>query len=455
MQKKRKYKLTIWQILAIGYFAFIMFGSVLLILPFATKDGQHTSYLNALFTSASAISITGLAPYDTGTHWTLYGQLVILTLVQLGGLGFMTFVSVVFQVFHKGMGLQTRTTVMASFTSSGTSPLNGASTLVKRIIIGTVICEFLGAALLAIRFIPQFGVGHGIYRSFWHSICGFCHAGFDIFGSAEGGAFVSLIPYATDPLVILTLSFLIIMGGLGFCVWGDVIDCRLNWRKFQLNTKVVLVVNAILIVTGTALFLLFERNNPYYADYNFGEKLLCAFFNAITPRTAGFATIPTAKLSESGYVLTIIFMFIGGSSASTAGGIKVGTFAVIIMGMVAAFRGKRDINIGKRRIENSLVTQSLAIFTACLLIIFVCTITICTIEPKFTFEKVLFEVVSALTTTGMSLGITPYLSPASRIILIVLMYAGRVGILTLALALAQKRSAAEIRKPVDTTLLIG
>lgn len=452
MRKKGKFTLSIWQVLAIGYLAVIIFGSVLLILPFATKDGQSTSYINALFTSTSATCVTGLVTYDTNTHWTLFGQLVILALIQLGGLGFMTFVSVIFQIFGKGLGLHARKAVMAS---SGGRKLNGISALIRRIFIATLICESVGAILLCIRFIPDFGAGRGIYMSIWHSISAFCNAGFDLMGSATGGEFVSLTAYSGDPLVTLTIGFLIIFGGLGFCVWGDVIDCRFNFKKFQLNTKVVLCMNAILIIAGTGLFMLFERNSEAYAGKGVGERLLCAFFNAVSPRTAGFNTTNLSLLSDSGYLLTVILMFIGGSSGSTAGGIKVGTFAVIIMGMLSAFRGKRDIDIGKRRVEYSLVSQALAIFAACLTIVLLATIAICAIEPSSaTFKQVLFEVVSALATTGLGLSLTPTLAVASKVILILLMYTGRVGILTLALALGEKKSVSEIKLPVDT-LLIG
>ena len=252
----------------------------------------------------------------------------------------------------------------------------------------------------------------------------------------------------------LTLTVLILTGGLGFCVWSDCIDCKMNVKKFQLHTKVVLLVNALILVLGTLLFLLFERKNADMADFNFGEKLLVAIFNATTTRTAGFSTIDLASLSNSGYLLMVIFMFIGGNSGSTAGGIKVTTMAVIFMGMLAVFRGRKDINIGKKRIDSALLSQALAIFASCLILIMVSTLAICAIEPDETFRSVLFECVSALSTTGLSISLTPQLGIASKLILILLMFTGRVGILTLALALGSKKTAAEIRRPVDT-LYIG
>lgn len=447
---KVKFKLSVWQILALAYLLGTILGSILLILPFATKSGQSTSYLNALFTSVSAVCITGLSPYDINTHWTLFGQLVILFLIQASGLGFMTIVSAAFLIFKRNMSTGSKN----AFILDSRGNANGVLVLLRRIVVGTLLCETVGTLLLMIRFIPDFGAGKGIYFSVWHSISAFCNAGFDLMGSA-GGEFVSLTGYATDPLVTLTLTGLIILGGLGFCVWGDVIDCRFNFKKFQLNTKAVLAVNLVLIVSGTALFLLFERDNPSYAGYNFGEKLLVSIFNAATPRTAGFATTDSSTLSDSGVLLTVILMFIGGGSGSTAGGIRVGTFAVIVMGMLAVFRGRRDINIGKKRIDYSLLSQALAILAACLMIVMTGTLIICAVEPSsMGLKEILFECVSALSNTGLSMSVTPRLTAASRIIIIILMYAGRVGILTLALALGEKRTADEIRKPVDT-LLIG
>ncbi len=449
MKTKRR-KLSVWQLLALLYLGGTLLGSILLILPFATKDGQETTYLNALFTAASAVCITGLTPYDVAVHWTIFGQLVILTLIQMSGLGFMTLVSAAFLIFGRSMSMSNRNALMLD--SRGTR--SGLKILLLRILAGTAICETVGALLLMIRFIPDFGAGNGIYFSIWHSISAFCNAGFDLMGSTETGLFVSLTAYVGDPLVTLTVSALIILGGLGFCVWGDIIDCKLNFKKFQMNTKVVLVVNLVLILTGTALFLLFERNNPTYSGLNFGEKLLASFFNAVTPRTAGFATTESTSLSNSGYLLTVVLMFIGGGSGSTAGGIKIGTFTVIIMGMLAAFRGKRDINIGKKRIAYSSLSEALAILAACLAILILAILAICTIQPALPFKAVLFECVSAVSNTGLTLEITVHLNAASSVIIIFLMYAGRVGILTLALALGQTKATAEIRRPIDN-LLIG
>ena len=454
MKLKSKAKLTVWQFLALGYLVVIVAGSLLLMLPFATRDGQSTSYVNALFTATSATCVTGLVPYDTNIHWTLFGQIVILCLIQTGGLGFMTFVSLVFSAIGRNLGLYERKALMLS---EGEHRLSGVRRLVRRIALGTAVVESAGALLLCIRFIPDFGVGKGIYYSVWHSISAFCNAGFDLMGGVFADEqFVSLTRYATDPLVSLTIAFLIIVGGLGFCVWSDIIDAKCNVKKFRLYTKVVLLVNTLFLVVSTVLFFFFEHSNPTYENFTLGEKWLVSFFNATTPRTAGFNTVDLTSLSDSGYLLTVILMFVGGSSGSTAGGIKINTLAVIVMGMISVFRGKKDIDIGKKRIDFSLVSQALAVFVSCLILVITATLIICAIEPDeiAPFRSVLFEVVSALGTVGLSLSLTPVLSTASKCILILLMYAGRVGILTLALALGESRKASETKKPLDT-LLIG
>ena len=455
MKLKRKTKLTPWQFLALGFLIVIITGTLLLLLPFASKSGKNTSFTNALFTSTSATCVTGLVPYDTNTHWTLFGQIVILCLIQTGGLGFMTFVSLLFHVFGKQMSVQQSKIFMLS---AGENNRSDIQRLFQRILIGTLIFETIGAILLSVRFVDDFGWQKGIYYAVFHSVSAFCNAGFDLMGGTFGDAtFVSLTHYATDPLVSLTICALIIIGGLGFCVWDDFIQKRGNAKKCRLHTKIVLSATTILLIASTLLFFLFEKNNPSFANCTFGEKLLISFFNAVTPRTAGFNTVDLSQISDASYLWILFLMFIGGSSASTAGGIKVTTLFVILMGMLAVFRGKRDIEVGKRRVHNALLRQALAIFVSCLFIIITATLIICHVEaanPVATFQAVLFETVSAMGTVGLSLSLTPTLSTLSKYVLIVLMYAGRVGILTIALAFAEKKESTETKKPVDT-LLIG
>ena len=454
MRKKRKLILSAWQILALGYLLVIFIGAILLRLPFSTKQGQSTTFLGALFTSTSATCVTGLVVYDTNTHWSIFGQTVVLLLIQTGGLGFMTFVTLLFQAFGKRLGLRDKKILMLS---AGEERQNNLRRLFRRLLIGAFAFELIGAVLLSVRFIQDFGWGRGIYYAVWHSVSAFCNAGFDLMGGVHANAtFVSFTAYAKDPLISLTLAFLIIVGGLGFCVWDDLLECKLRLKKTRLHTKIVLWVTTALLLIATLLFLFFERNNISLENYSFGEKLLVAFFNAATPRTAGFNTIDYATVSDGSYLLTVILMFIGGSSASTAGGVKVTTFFVILMGMIATFRDKRDIEIGKRRIDNSLMRQALAIFVSCLFIVLIATLAICSIEADnaaATFQAVLFETTSAMGTVGLSLSLTPTLSVASQIIVMALMYAGRVGVLTIGLAFGEKKDYSEIKKPVENILI--
>ncbi len=451
MKKKLTLKFTVWQLLALGYLGVILLGSALLSIPASTADGT-TSYINALFTATSATCVTGVVPYDTGTHWSLGGQIVILVLIQTGGLGFMTFVSVAANMLGKKMGLFGSKALMLA---SGESSFVDLRKTIRRIVRGTALVEGVGTVLLSIRFIGDFGFWRGVYFALFHSVSAFCNAGFDLLGS-EYGEFCSLSHYVSDPIVSLTICVLIIIGGLGFCVWSDVIDTKFKWKKFRLHTKIVLSVNAVLLAVSTALFWLFERNTAQLQNYSAANQIMIAFFNATTTRTAGFNTVDFGKMSDSGYLLSVMLMFVGGSSASTAGGVKINTCAIIIMGMFAAFRGKNDVEAGKKRIPQTLVSQALAIFVSCLFLVLTSTLIICAIEPQETsFVSILFETVSALGTVGLSMSLTPSLTLASKIIVILLMYAGRVGILTLGLAFAEKRSIANIRKPLDDTILIG
>ncbi len=469
-------KLTGWQILCLSYLTVILVGALLLCLPVATRAGEErTTFIKALFTTTSATCVTGNLAYDTNTHWTAFGQIVILCLIQLGGLGVMTFVSILFRLMGKKMSLSSSKLMMLDKNENNHSELRR---LFRRILLGTLLFEGLGAILLSVRFVQDFGWGRGIYYGVWHSVSAFCNAGFDllggkfngngeIVGDLSGEKFVSLTPYATDPLVSLTICALIIIGGLGFCVWGDIVDRRGNRKKFSLHTKVVLWMTTIMLSVSTLLFLLFERNNPEYASYTLLERLLVCFFNAVTPRTAGFNSSNMLLFSDSSILLTLILMFVGGAPASTAGGIKVTTFFVIIMGIVSVFRGNRDIEVGKRRLHNSLLRQALAVFVSCLAIITVANLAICAIEePRMQSVHIpangedysllkasLIDTFSAMGTVGLSLNFSPNLHPASMAILCVLMYTGRVGIVTLGLAFAEKKTSATVRKPVGDILI--
>lgn len=451
MKFKVKRRMSVWRYLALGYLLLILFGSFLLVLPFAKQSGEwgtFADYVDGLFVATSATCVTGLTPVVTAEHWTTFGHVVIICLIQIGGLGFTTLVSILFMAIGgKSFGLYERTAMVQSV---GESKLTGVKKLVKRILLGTLIFETAGALLLMIRFIPDYGAV-GIWYGVFHSISAFCNAGFDIIGP------VSLVDYARDPLVSLVICFLIIIGGLGFCVWGNITDCKGNPRKFSFYTRIALIGTAVLLTVGTALFMVFEWNNVSYAGFNFGDKLLCSFFNATTARTAGYFTTDPATLSNSGTLLMIILMFIGACSGSTGGGVKVSTFTVILVGMFSVMRGKKDITIGKRRIDQSTLSQALAVFVAYLCLTITATLLINAIEPDAvaSFSAVMFETVSAIGTVGLTQALTAKISIVSEFILIVLMYLGRVGILTFAFALKRRKKGetAAVRRPVDTVFI--
>ena len=446
LNKPKKLKLTSAQYIILGYLAFIFIGSLLLTLPISSKSGEFTPYLTCLFTSTSAACVTGLVVVDTALHWSLFGQIIILLLIQIGGLGIMTVITLVAVALGKKIGLYHRTVLMVS---SNTLKLGGIIHLVRRIFTGTIIFEGLGAILLSIRFCPELGFWKGVYYGIFHSVSAFCNAGFDLMGI--NGEFSSLTHYSGDVLVNLTIAFLIIIGGLGFFVWGDLVDSKWHLSKLKLHTKIVLGVNAVLIIVPTILFFFLEKNASMQ-NASVWERLLMSFFQSVTPRTAGFNTVNLAALSDSGSLLTTILMYIGGSPGSTAGGIKTTTFMVILLGTYATIRNTDKIVIGKRRLDFRLVRQSLTIATLYLSAILCATFIICAVEP-YSLKDILFETTSAIGTVGLTTGITPLLHNSSKIILIILMFAGRVGALSLALAFGDKQKNPPLNRPVEDILI--
>ena len=438
-------RMTYTQIIALSFLCVIGIGTVLLCLPVSSAGDRPADVLTALFTATSATCVTGLSLVNTGVYWSMFGQVVILLLIQIGGIGFMTLITM-FSVFMKQrISLRERQLMMVT---SGNMRLDGIRPLFRRILFGTLFFEGIGAALLAIRFCGQFGPTKGIWFAVFHSVSAFCNAGFDVLGDV---GLVSLTSYYGDPLVILTVCALIIIGGIGFFVWSDLLKCRGRWKLMQLHSKIALSTTALLILLGWVLFNLFERNAAF-AGMDTGERLLASLFQSVTPRTAGFNSVDQAALSNSGSMLTILFMFIGGSPCSTAGGFKTVTFAVLVVSTVYSARNERDTIIFCRRLHASTVRQASAIATFYLFAVIGCTLTICAIEP-FGLREVLFEVTSAIGTTGLSMGITASLGSASKLILILLMYAGRIGGLSLFLVLAEKRVQPPVSRPAENILI--
>lgn len=434
------------QLIAIGFLAVILVGSLLLMLPFATKQGQTTSYVDALFTATSATCVTGLVPFDTFTHWTLFGQLVILFMIQLGGIGFMTIITMATLFMRHKIGLQNRMLIMES---AGTITLSGIGNLVKRIIFGTAIFELSGAVLLATQFVPVFGWAKGLYVSAFHSISAFCNAGFDLMGELEAGS--SMILFNGNVVVMITLSMLILIGGLGFFVWDDILVCRCRFRKYQVHTKLVLACTAVLTVVPFVLFFIFEYSHAFEGMDLF-DKLINSLFQSVTPRTAGFSGIDMSTLSEPGGIMTIVLMFIGGNPGSTAGGVKTTTIAIILISTVSYLQQDDDVNVFKKRIEENMVRRASSIAFIYFSMILISSFVISFIEP-LSLREVLFEVVSAVATVGLSMNVTPTLSVVSKLILILLMYAGRLGALTFIMMLSKRSKQAILKRPVGKIMI--
>lgn len=438
-------KLTPARLIALSFFAVIAVGAGLLMLPVASK-GAPAAPLDALFTATSATCVTGLIVRDTFTGWTLFGQLVILALIQLGGLGFMTVITLVSFAIGKRLSLYDRKVLMQS---AGNATLNGVGGLIRHIVPFTFVFELTGAAVLATRFVPDFGWGRGLYAAVFHSVSAFCNAGFDLMGMRA--PFSSLTSYVSDPVVNLTVCVLVVIGGLGFLVWRDVVRCRFRFGQFQLHTKLVLTASGVLLLLGWALFLLFERNASM-AGLTWPQKVLASLFQSVSPRTAGFNTVELSSLSESGSLLTDVLMLIGGSPGSTAGGIKTTTVAVLFFSALASARGRMRVNAFRYSIDRETLRQASAIVMIYLLLAFVSVLALCAIEP-FGLKEITFEVCSAVGTVGLSMGITPQLSAVSRLILILLMYAGRLGGLTFVLLFSQRRSDPPLDRPAGKILI--
>jgi len=442
----KKFEPTYTELIAFSFLGVITVGGLLLLLPISSADGTWTTPLTAFFTATSATCVTGLVVTDTYTHWSFFGQLVILAMIQIGGLGFMTVMTAFAVAIRKKIGLHERSLLMQA---AGSMTHGGLIRLTRRIITITAFFEFLGACLLSIRFIPQMGFAEGIWNAVFHSVSAFCNAGFDIMG--KYGSFSSFTKYVGDPLVSLTLIFLIVVGGIGFLVWDDLIKNKFHYGKYDLHTKLVLDTTGILILSGWVIFLLTEANSSL-SGMPFGEKLLASLFQSVTPRTAGFNTIDTAKLSDGGTILTIFLMFVGGSPGSTAGGIKTTTIAVLLLDTIATATMQSSITIHKRRLDDTMVKRASAIATVYGLGIMAASFAIYSLEP-LGMKETLFEVTSAVGTVGLSMGITPQLCSVSRLILMLMMFAGRVGGLSFVLLLGEKRKTRPTELPTENILI--
>ncbi|MFD3156120.1 TrkH family potassium uptake protein [Haloimpatiens sp. FM7330] len=442
---REKRKFTPVQILALGFAAVIVIGSILLSLPVASRSGTRTPFIDCIFTSTSAVCVTGLITLNTSVHWSYFGKTVIMVLIEIGGLGFMAFATMFSLILGKRITLKERLVMQEAMNSFS---LQGLVKMARYILTFTFLTQAMGALLLSTQFIPQYGISKGIYYSIFHSISAFCNAGFDLTGN-------SLVPYSNNAVIMLTISALVIVGGLGFYVWSEIYNYK-KIKRLSLHSKFVITMTVFLIVGGAILMFLFEINNPgTIKDKNVGEKILSSFFAAVTPRTAGFNSISTSDMTTAGKFLTMILMFIGGSPGSTAGGIKTATAGVLLMTVVSVIRGKDETEIFKRRINKDIIYRAFSIVVMSVGLVVTVTMILSITENGAPFEYLIYEATSAFGTVGLTLGLTPKLSAIGKIVIALTMYAGRVGPLTLALALAKnkRKKASSIKYPEDKILV--
>ena len=423
--RSRHRHITSFQMISLGFLSVILLGSLLLMLPIATKSGQYTSFLDALFTATSAVCVTGLVINDTATYWSLFGQGIILLLIQIGGMGIITIAI----ISGRKIGLMQRSTMQEAISAP---TVGGIVRRTQFIIRTTILIEIIGAALLAPVFCRDFGFWKGIWYSLFHSISAFCNAGFDLIGIRT--PFSSLTSYSVQPIVNLVIMALIVAGGIGFLTWEDIKNHKWHFKKYRMQSKVIFVVTGLLIFLPALYFFYFEFSNVPLM-----ERVCVSLFQSVTPRTAGFNTADLTLLSEVGQMLIIILMLIGGSPGSTAGGMKTTTLAVLVSLALSVFRKKEHTHFFGRQIPDGTIRNAATIFLMYIVLFLVGGMVICRTED-IPLMTALFETASAIGTVGLSLGITPDLGLVSRIILICLMFFGRVGGLTLIFAtISEKR----------------
>lgn len=437
------------QIITLVFLAIILVGTLFLMLPFASKNGEGTDFLTALFTATSCTCVTGLSLVDTFTHWSGFGQAVMLVLIQIGGLGFMTVMMLFFFALHRRVSLKERIVIAQSF---GLDKLSGVVKMVRKVLRRTFVLEAVGALILTGRFLFQMPVGRAVWCGVFHAVSAFCNAGFDIFGAVEQGG--SLTPFVSDPVVNVTLMALIVIGGLGFFVWEDILTNK-KFRKLSVYTKLVLIISGILVIGGAVLFAVFEWNNPAtIGALPVGEKLLAALFQSVTTRTAGFYTLQQGALTDASLAATDFLMFIGGGSGSTAGGAKMVTVGILILSVLATVRGRSSLTVFRRNIAAGQVKDAVAVVAMMFMLTFAAGLFFAA-SNGLPFEACFYEAVSALATVGLTTGITTRLNVVSQLILIVLMFFGRVGIMTISLGFLVSDGARERYRYADTKMLIG
>ncbi|MGN0521439.1 MAG: TrkH family potassium uptake protein [Eubacterium sp.] len=446
INKRKNYDSKYPRIVCAGFITIILLGTALLMLPISAKT-PGISFTDALFTATSATCVTGLVVFDTFTKWTLFGQIVILCLIQIGGLGFITIFFTFTQFLKKRVSLKEK---MLFKENIGSIYTGNMKKLVRKVIAGTAIFEILGALILCTQFIPKMGFKNGLYTSVFLSVSAFCNAGFDVMGRKLPGS--SLMTVNNNPVILLTIALLIIIGGIGFIVWDDITIKKFRFKQYSLHSKLTLVTTGILLIASTAAYLIFEYDNTF-KDMGFGQSLLNAFFTGVTPRTAGFNSVDTSELCGASKMITYVLMFIGGSSGSTAGGIKTTTVAVLFLCVMATTKNKRSIEAFGKRVDEDALRKTTALLFINLSEIFLSSLIISAIQKELSFSDILFECISALGTVGMTTGITPHLQLIPKLIIILLMFVGRLTSLVFALMFVIEKNNTSTQKPKGLVLI--
>lgn len=437
----RKYKINVSQFITIVFAGIIVLGTILLALPIASRSGKSCGILTALFTATSSVCVTGLSLVDVWSTWNPFGQIILLSLIEIGGLGFMSIVSLAYFFIHHQSDIQSLSLIAESL---GNENMKEVGRIQRRLLIGSLSIEGVGAVLLFLLFLPQYGFAHSLWLGVFHSVSAFCNAGFDILGFTEPGS--SLISCQLNPLISVVLSALIIIGGLGFTVWDNILNSK-RIRDWSIYTKMVMSITMSLLLIGTVAFLLFEYKNPdTLGSMSWYNKLSNAFFQSVTPRTAGFAMIEQGSMTSPSKALTSVLMMIGGSAGSTAGGIKTVTFLILINFIISKLRGRKNTVIFHRTITESQILNAFTVLCSFVALVFVGSL-IMSYSAPLRFSSALFESVSALSTAGLSLGITSSLSISGKIVAIIFMFLGRVGILTVSLGFFKSRENPGIKYP--------
>ena len=438
---KKVFRLTTTQIIMLSFLGMILLGSLLLALPVSSADGVAVPYLDALFTATTATCVTGLVTLPTFSTWSIFGQVVILVLIQVGGLGVITVISAFMLLLHKRVGIGERLLLQDAF---NLNTLSGIVRFVKRVLFGTFLVELLGAVFYMTVFVPQFGL-RGVWISAFTAVSAFCNAGIDIIGPN------SLCDYATNPMVNLVTSALIILSGIGYIVWWDVLRVgRKGFRSLTLHSRIAISTTLILIFGGGLLIFLLEYGNPLtIGELSLFDKLQVSFFQSITTRTAGFATVPQENLTNASSLLCLLLMFIGGSPVGTAGGIKTVTVAVLAVSALATIRNQNDVTLFNRTISRQAVNKAVAVAAMSFAILFGSTMLLCAVTDASALD-IVYETVSATATVGLTRNLTPYLNSAGKAVIIATMYLGRVGPISLALALnSSKKQRNLIKNPTE------